>query len=70
MSSYLSAFKETNPTSEALICAFGNDPCLKIDTFLPFNSKNKYSAVQFENGETYRLGASEFLTKEIGRAHV
>ena len=66
MSSYLSAFKETNPTSEALICAFGNDPCLKINTFLPFNSKNKYSAVQFENGETYRLGASEFLTKDQG----
>lgn len=64
MSSYLLATKDNNATASALLSYYGKEGNLKAKQVLPFNSQNKYSAVTFENGDTYRLGAPEFLTKD------
>lgn len=59
--SMMNAFEETNPTSEALIKYFDKNTILKpIDT-VPFSSKRKYSAVNFENVGSFLIGAPEFV---------
>jgi len=63
MSSYLSAFESNNQTSEALIKKFGRDKQYEIINTIPFSSKRKYSAVEFEDA-SYVLGAPEFLTDD------
>jgi len=64
ISSYLSAFESTNQTSLALEHHFGRERCFEIKNTIPFSSARKYSVVEFVNGETYILGAPEYLTKD------
>jgi len=64
MSSYLSAFNDSNVTSIALKKHYNQKGEYKIIKTLPFSSERKYSAVEFENIGTFVLGAPEFLTED------
>ena len=64
ISSYLGAFKTNNQTSNALIKKYSNRIIYNAKNIIQFSSARKYSAVEFENGDTYILGAPEYLTKE------
>lgn len=73
--SMMSAFIETNPTSEALIKYFDKNHVLTSINAIPFNSKRKFSAVTFvdtmtkTNVGTFFLGAPEFvLTDQYEKA--
>ncbi len=55
------ATQDTNLTALALKEYFTYSQTLKTKEILPFNSDNKYSAATFVGGETYVLGAGEFL---------
>lgn len=59
--SMMSAFEDSNPTSEALIKFFDKNKVLTPIEIVPFSSKRKYSAVAFENEGTFILGAPEFV---------
>jgi cation-transporting P-type ATPase E len=59
--SMMSAFEESNPTSEALIRFFDKNKVLKPTDTIPFSSKRKFSAVTFEHEGTFLLGAPEFI---------
>ena len=50
---------DKNATAEALKKHFESETRLVAAATLPFNSQRKYSAVTFENGVTYILGAPE-----------
>ncbi len=68
--SMMSAFKESNPTSDALIRYFDKNKVLSPMTILPFSSKRKFSAVTFANAitkemvGTFFLGAPEFVLND------
>lgn len=64
ISSYLSAFETANQTSNALIKKYGKEQVYKIKNKVEFSSARKYSAVEFENGDIYILGAPEYLTDD------
>lgn len=53
-----------NNTSRALIEYFGRRECKIVDK-IPFSSKRKYSAVAFEGGEIYAIGAPHFVPCHI-----
>ena len=65
--SMMNAFKDTNPTSEALIRYFDKNSVLKATNLIPFSSKRKYSAATFQNPATkeqvgtFFIGAPEFV---------
>jgi len=59
--SMMNAFRDTNPTSEALIKYFDINKVLKAKEVVPFSSQRKYSAVTFEKGGTFIIGAPEFV---------
>ena len=65
--SMMSAFTETNATSDALIRYFDTNKVLVPVNVSPFSSKRKYSAVTFKDPETnssigtFYLGAPEFV---------
>ena len=61
LGSYLSCFKETNQTSLALLKEFTPNSILTPDIVLPFSSSRKISAVSFSDGDSYALGAPEYL---------
>ncbi|MBQ8468405.1 MAG: HAD-IC family P-type ATPase [Clostridia bacterium] len=61
MGSMLSALGDNNQTSQALINYFGYNKELKAVETLPFSSARKLSAVTFESGGTYVMGAPEFV---------
>ncbi len=61
--SMLTALDDNNQTSRALINHFGYSKALTARDILPFNSARKLSAVTFKNGETYVMGAPEFVLK-------
>lgn len=61
MSNLLHATKDNNFTSQALKKYFNYESTKGVLEALPFNSENKYSAASFKGGETYVLGAQEFL---------
>ena len=61
MSNLLLATKDTNLTAKSLQKVFNYESTKGVVTALPFNSDNKYSAATFTGGETYVLGALEFL---------
>lgn len=65
MKNYLQATKGNNLTQKALKKHFGYDGDYKIVSNIEFSSERKFSAVTFENGETYMLGAPEFVTKNL-----
>ena len=62
--SYLNSFESTNQTSDALLKKYDKSTKYLPKNTLPFSSIRKYSAVEFEDGETYALGAPEFLIKD------
>ena len=59
--SMMSAFEDSNPTSEALIKFFDKNKVLTPIEIIPFSSIIKYSAVTFEEEGTFILGAPEFV---------
>ena len=59
--SMMSAFDDTNATSEALIRFFSKNDVLTPEVILPFSSKRKFSAVTFKDVGTFYLGAPEFV---------
>lgn len=61
MGSFLSSQNDNNQTSQSLVNYFGYNKELKPVTTLPFSSSRKLSAVTFEEGGTYILGAPEFV---------
>ena len=61
--SMLTALDDNNQTSRALINHFGYSKEFTASQILPFNSARKLSAVTFKNGETYVMGAPEFVLK-------
>lgn len=64
ISSYLSAFKASNQTSNAMINRFGGKGSFKIVNTIQFSSARKFSAVKFEGLGWYALGAPEYLSKD------
>ena len=61
MSNLLHATKDNNFTAQALKKYFNYESTKGVVEALPFTSENKYSAATFKGGETYVLGAQEFL---------
>lgn len=55
------ALNEQNFTAQAINDYFGFKKNLKVKKILPFNSDNKYSAVQFGNNKIYAMGAPDIL---------
>ncbi len=64
--SMLTATEDNNQTALALAARFGYSSALKPKTVMPFSSQRKLSAVTFETGGTYLLGAPEFVLKDMG----
>lgn len=65
ISTYLFSMTTQNQTFLALKNYFGEKKMFDIKNVFEFNSSKKYSAVEFENGKTYILGAPEFVCKNI-----
>lgn len=63
MGSLLTALDDNNQTSRALATHFGYSKELTAASIVPFSSTRKLSAVTFKNGETYVMGAPEFVIK-------
>ena len=61
MANLLCATKDNNLTAQALKKYFAYEATKGVVEALPFNSENKYSAATLKGGETYVLGAQEFL---------
>ena len=61
MSNLLIATKDSNLTAKSLQKAFNYELTKGIIDAIPFNSENKYSAASFKGGETFVLGAGQFL---------
>ena len=65
----MSAFKDRNQTSEALIEKFGlstKEP--NVTRLIPFSSKRKFRAVSLAKLGTFAIGAPEFvLSKRLCR---
>ncbi|MBO5927993.1 MAG: HAD-IC family P-type ATPase, partial [Clostridia bacterium] len=59
--SIATALKAENSTEKALLQYFKSDNIMQVETAIPFNSTRKLSAVTFKNGETFSLGAPEFV---------
>ena len=61
ISNLLHATKDNNLTAQALKRTFNYELTKGVTVALPFTSDNKYSAASFAGGETYVLGAPEFI---------
>ena len=61
ISNLLIATKDSNLTAKSLQKAFNYELTKGIVDALPFRSENKYSAASFKGGETYVIGALDFL---------
>ncbi len=68
ISTYLSSMKTQNQTFNALKNYFGEKKTYEVTKVYEFNSSKKYSAVEFDNGKTYILGAPEFVCKTKNKA--
>ncbi len=64
--SLLSATEDNNQTAIALKEHFGISKAIAPSVIMPFSSQRKISAVSFEDGNTYFLGAPEFIMKDMG----
>ena len=58
---YSGQMPATNSTMAALKASFRGLPLRRADFVLEFSSSDKYSAVSFEGGENYAIGAPEVL---------
>ena len=65
MKNFLQASRANNLTQKALRKHFGYDGEYKIVSDIEFSSERKFSAVTFGNGQTFMLGAPEFVTKNL-----
>ena len=54
--------EKNNITDVALADYFGQKNDFEIDSRLPFSSSRKYSLIKFKNGNSYALGALEYMT--------
>lgn len=61
--SMLTALDDNNQTSRALVAHFGYSKEHISTKTLPFTSSRKLSAVSFKSGDTYILGAPEFVLR-------
>lgn len=66
--SMLTALDDNNQTSRALVGYFGYSKEYISSSVYPFTSSKKLSAVTFKNGETYILGAPEFVMRGRNKA--
>lgn len=64
ISSMLFALKDENQTANALKAHFGESEEFSATNVIHFNSTRKLSAVTFENGYTYAIGAPEFVLSQ------
>lgn len=64
MSAYLNAHQDNNMTNKALEERFGLATKFKVLDKISFSSSRKYSAVTFEDYDTFILGAPEFILKD------
>ncbi|MBU5225935.1 HAD-IC family P-type ATPase [Clostridium senegalense] len=58
------SFLGGNQTNKAILNKFKENPNLKVKNKIPFSSKRKWTAVEFENEGTWILGAPEVILKE------
>ena len=65
VSSMQFALGESNQTADALAEHFGSEQLAKASSVIPFSSDRKCSAVTFEDGTMYVLGAPEYATDTI-----
>jgi cation-transporting P-type ATPase E len=63
VSSMVAALSDNNQTASALRAHFGKKRVYKTKETLPFDSKNKYSAVRFEEN-AFAIGAPEMIFKK------
>jgi cation-transporting ATPase E len=71
ISEMMSAFKDRNQTSEALIEKFGlstKEP--NVTRLIPFSSKRKFSAVSLAKLGTFAIGAPEFVLSKKDYAEI
>ena len=61
ISNILIATKDNNLTAKSLQKTFNYELTRGVVEALPFNSDNKYSGATFKGGETYIMGAAQFL---------
>lgn len=61
--SMLTAIDDNNQTARAMVSHFGYSKVYQSETILPFSSERKFSAVTFKSGETFAMGAPEFVMK-------
>lgn len=61
LAALLAATGDQNPTARALADYAGPGPDWAVKNAAPFRSDRKWSGGSFENGETWCLGAAEFL---------
>lgn len=66
----LAATKDENATAIALKERFKLKQLMDTNIVTPFSSEDKYSSVQFANGDTYYLGASTSLLNEKSRSEI
>lgn len=61
LAALLAATEDQNPTARALASYAGPSPNWAVKKAAPFRPDRKWSGGSFENGETWCLGAAEFL---------
>ncbi|MCL2556738.1 MAG: HAD-IC family P-type ATPase [Firmicutes bacterium] len=64
--SMLTATEDNNQTAIAMASYFGYSAQMRAIKTLPFSSSRKFSAVTFDDEQTYCLGAPEFIIKDMG----
>lgn len=69
MANLLGAFSEQNATSVALQVRYGAQCTQKISQRIPFSSQRKYMGVSFSNGDSYVLGAPDYLCSDRSLLH-
>ncbi|KAJ48890.1 cation-transporting ATPase E [Clostridium tetanomorphum] len=63
LSAIVHSFGSDNGTQKALLEKYNDNPNLKVKNKIPFSSKRKWSAVQFEEEGSWILGAPEMILK-------
>ncbi len=65
ISSMMAVQPTQNSTSRALCKHFGTEQVLTSTANIAFSSDRKYTATSFSNGETYVIGANEYIKAKI-----
>lgn len=64
LSAIVHSFEDGNATQKALLEKYGHNPNLKVKNKIPFSSKRKWSAVQFEDEGAWVFGAPEMILRD------